>query len=243
MNPNKPVVMILRQEDYDRCQYDPDGSSILQDQSIEIIPYPLQHSTQLTEWLEERSLLRPNAILIQNPFNWEDYDEVSNAREQFAVEKYHLFTECCQLLGAKRVNIKEDSIRVTGLTENFKAGGKHKGIGAELTADQSQLDRLKTSLKMDVKFKGSEPQLNEASAFIRKYHLANDDHLASLVRRRSSSNQLEEQKIELSLMSEANRNIGIAAKIKVPIYLEINTEYKRKLEEKIECSVTVCVTF
>ena len=106
--------------------------------------------------LEAMDLLRNENVLIQNPYRPDRYFPIKTAQIDTALEKYHLFVEFCDLLGATSVSVEEwEASTKKGKTVGSFKGGKAK-VGGSGSVERNSVKKLEQELMLTARFNGSE---------------------------------------------------------------------------------------
>ena len=103
----RKVVMILKPEDIEALRFDEDGPALLLNQDVHILSSQFSNPDPDVQRLIDQGLVKPGAVLVQNPFDKNLYQDKPEAVEQFALAKHLYFSTFCGLLGAREVEIKQ----------------------------------------------------------------------------------------------------------------------------------------
>ncbi|MCL2823574.1 MAG: hypothetical protein FWD57_06245 [Polyangiaceae bacterium] len=245
------AILVLQNHDIERCGYEKQGSKLLIDEEAYILPFPIkpqnEESFALTNIIDY-GLARPGAMLIQNPFDEDSYEEAATAPTQFALAKHMHFSTLCALLGAREVRVEQIDIRTrTGKTSVNVIGsipieGIPVGIGGEVA--KRQLEQLRSQMNMRDEFSGGPPDIMAAEMHLRRTRLLADANMRSLLdMRRHSANRLMSRSLTISLSSESKKNLRVAARLEIPQFLGIGVAVEREVVEQHELTVTVAVKF
>lgn len=243
----RKAILVLGQHDFERCEYDPKGAEALTDDEIFVLPYPVQvddTTPQALRSILSHNIARPGDLLVQSPFDLDEYAPAALAPERFALDKHMNVSLLCQLLGAKSFRVEQIDLQ----TSNGKASVELKGAKGPINVsggvEIEQLDTFKNQMSVDVAFGGSAPNIEAAESLLQRTGLWSDPKLRALVQmRRERENVLLSHKIVISLSSEVQSNLRIAARAKIPSFVNISADCKKSLVNRNEYTVTTEITF
>ena len=243
----RKAVMVLSQHDVERCEYDPRGAEALTDAEIAVLPFPIATGSDVTLALRnilDRNIARPGELLVQSPFDPDEYAPAVSASEQFALEKHMAVSMLCQLLGAKSFWVEQIDLRTSSGSASLEVKGSKGPATASTSIESEQLEAFRRRMSLDVRLKGGPPDLDGAERLLRGKRLWSDPALRALTEmRRDRSNSLVSHKLVVSLSSEAESNIRLAARVKVPSFLTLSADATKALKTRNEYTVTTEVTF
>jgi len=244
----------MRQRDFDRINYENLAPEVIGDDEISIVIYDKNEIFSnnnlhpVIDQLVAYDLFRPGKVLVQNPFQPDNYREQSAALEDFSLRKHELFTELCQYLGAKKIEIQQ--ISIDDAEDQMKVGAEVdsqvKGVGVTGGSELGLKLRNSLSERLDfnTQFAGSEPQIEEANKFLVEYGLRADESFTNLVRlRQNTANPLKERYIRLNVSEEARRNIDVASRIDIGKIFNGHATVERQQESRKGIDLTVRVVF
>lgn len=195
--------------------------------------------------LERRGLLVPGTMLVQNPYRTDAYEPFDEgAADQFAVEKFAIFAQLCQYLGAKSVTASAVENVETGEKVALTGGGGAGPVAAEVEGERTTLQKFAAQLDLGDRYSGGAVNVAAAHELLREHGLDGDVLLWSLVKSRSyEANTHKERKLLVDLSSESSRTFEAAAKLKVPAYLQVDLGVKRTQTQQAKYRVTYEVKF
>ena len=247
--PNEPyrrkAVFVLNQTDIDALRLEEGGAELLLNQETYILPYPPQQSSTVVQNLIDRGLARPGAVLIQSPFNKDNYEESMQAVERFALDKHMLFSELCMHLGAREVTVEQIDLKNTmgKTTVSVESSLFMRGSG-NVKIENEELDSLQSKLTLHDTFPGGSPDAPQARDLLKRTGLLDDVNMRSLLdMRQNSSNPLTTRLLRLNMTSEAQRNLNVLVNLNVPPFLSLEADYDRHVREQTEFTLAIKVDF
>ena len=244
---NRKVVIILHRHDIEKCTYEKGAAHILLDEEAYVLPYPLQtlgEDSVALRNIVDSNLARPGSMLIQSPYDPDIYEEASLSAERFALQKQMHFSNLCMYLGAKEVIVKQIDLETRTGKAALNAKGERLGVNAEVSAESEDLQKLSKEMHLHDKFKGSEPDVDLAEQLLRRTGLWSDPKMRTLLEmRRHGGNPIRSRELVISLSSEAKSNLNVVARLKIPTFVKVSTEYDKVVREHKDYSLTVVVKF
>jgi len=240
------VILVLNEHDIEKCVLEPKAGRILIDDEAHILQYPLSDEEDIPALrnIIDANLVRPGAMLIQSPYDADVYEDAENATMQFSLAKQMYFSTICMHLGAKEVIVEQVDRRTNSGKVSLKVEGERLGIGGQATVEDTELEIFRSLMSTKDEFKGGNPDIAAAECLLRRTRLIYNPNMRSLVEmRRCNSNQIVARKITLNLSSEAKTNLKIAGRIGVPEFINLSADYRKKIEETCEYTLTVEVRF
>jgi len=212
-------VLIVTDQRYLQIAQSPEGVGLLDDPDALVIPYSgrAQVNEALVSAVRDRlrkaGQLVPGSLLIKNPYDAESFEFAENAIEAFASAKYNAMANVARLLGAKEVHFMEAKIETRSQEWQFglKVRGKLAKGGGH--ASNEVKDQLKAQLTGQLFFPGSDPDIEEAVAYISRRNLTNDQQVKDLVELRSGSNRITRQLVKISGTRDSESNFRSAANL------------------------------
>jgi hypothetical protein len=187
------------------------GKDVLLGDGIWVVVLGDDLDSELYRKLSARGLLRSGAVLIQSPWSSDAYEDVANAAETFAVEKFMQFSLYCMLLGASRVEIRrvERTSSEGRIAIEVSSGGVLQQ-GAAGFSDQ-RLQQFCRHISLVDEFSGEGCDLPAAEALLGSGGLSDDGAVRSLVSfRRAGRNRLLRRELRLSAAASAQRTLHAA---------------------------------
>ncbi len=244
---SRRVVLVLQQHDVERCLYERDAARDLLDPEINILQFPLDAEECLPPYLKniiDADLFRPGSILIQSPFDYNIYEEMSFAPQHFALAKHFCFSQFCMYLGAREVSVEQIDLRSRSGISTMKVNGEYSGIQAQANAIDEELEKFSAQMTLYDEFQGGRPQFDIAEKILRQTRLIADPNMRTLLEmRRSVTNQITTRKLILNLSSEVKKNLNVAGRLNLPAFLNLSAQYNRIVNEQYDYSLTVRVKF
>ena len=247
--PNEPhrrkTVLVLNQQDIDALHFEEGGADLLLNEEVYILPSSLQESNPAVQDLIDSGLVRPGAILIQNPFDMNMYENLVQAVERFALEKYMHFSKLCMYLGAREVTVDQIEYKNTKGTEIYRFEGSvlMKGSG-DGEVKNEEVVSLSNRLTLKNTFTGGKPDVGAARELLKQTGLSGDVNMRSLIDlRRNPNNLLTSQEIKMNVTREVKRNFNVLANLNIPAYLSAKADHDRHVSEQTEFTLTIKVDF
>lgn len=237
------VIVVVDEHNRERLDYEPGGGEALDDPHSHVLVLGEEIKSPVGKRLKQLGLLKVDTVLLQSPFQPDDYVPIETARVDFALAKHHLFVELCGLMGAKKVKVIELRVTTDKRTKRFQAKGNRFGITPDIAAKYNGLNRLDQRLSIEATFKGGEPDQEKIGNFLLVNRLAGDHRLAALARAAShEGNPLKKEVVTQSLTEETQSNLEIAAKLKVPTF-DFSSKITNATEHTVEYDLTTEITF
>lgn len=241
---NQHLIILLDKHEVQRLDYD-DDSGLRTNQNILVATLPLCEDNPIFRNIVSRQLAKNGTILVQSPYDLEQYEDLSEASCRFAVAKYMYFSLLCNLLGAKEVVVEHIQATSSHSKSTYQVQANTIAVGGGVTAHHEQIESLGSQLRLQDTFNGSQPQVEAAEALLEDYNLKNDATMWSLLEhRRRTSNPMVNRRLTLNLSTESKRVFGIAGNLKLPTVIqEIELHYERVLRNVADFTLTTLVSF
>ena len=241
----RKTVLVLNQKDIDALRFEKGGADLLLNEEVYILPSSLQESNPTVQDLADSGLVRPGAVLIQNPFDKNIYENSAQAVERFALEKYMHFSKLCMYLGAREVTVEQIEHKNTKNEEIYRIEGgvpmRGSGDGKIKNEEVASLGR---QLTLKNTFTGGIPDVQSARKLLKQTGLSGDANMRTLIDlRRNPDNLLTKQEIRMNVTSEVKRNLDVLANLNVPACISLEAGYNRHVHEQTEFTLTVKVDF
>lgn len=241
----KELIFILGEQEISRLEYDGSGRNLLSNEDVLIISIDSSRPSKILSKIKYRGLFRRGIVLIKSPYDDENYEEITNAAYEFAVEKYMYFSQFCNLLGAKEVTVQrldkitKKEMKSLEFIANLPAGQQ------EILAKDKELSKIHSQIHIRDVFEGGVANVDGAEALLHKKKLLGDSTMNSLLEiRRQVANPISSRQLTLNLSKETKRIIEIAGKIRPPQFLsEVTTNFETVEKNLAEYSLTLQVTF
>ena len=241
---SRRIVAVLEQHDVERCSRTGD-TQILNDPQTHVLVYPVGDSSDsraLTNILDA-GLNLPGTILVQSPFDLDEYADAAEAAERFALAKHMLFSNFCQLLGATQVAVRQMDVVTNDTVQTMKADGGRLMTTGKLRIRRAANDSLSSQLSLVDEYGGGYPDLKAAEQLLRTHRLAGDSNMKSLMQARASTaNPITKRTLTLNLSTEANKNLKVVTQLKLPS-ATFDAGYQSTLKQMKEYALTLEVLF
>lgn len=241
---SRRVVAVLEQHDVERCSRTGD-TQLLNNPQTHVLMYPISgrsDSRALTNILDA-GLHLPGTILVQSPFDLDEYADAAEAAERFALAKHMLFSNFCQLLGATRVTVTQMDVVTNDTVQTMKADGGRLMTKGKLGIKKAANDSLSSQLSLVDEYGGGAPDLEAAERLLRTHRLAGDSNMKSLLQARASTtNPIAKRTLTLNLSTEANKSLKVVTQLNLPS-ATFDAEYQSALKQTKEYALTLEVLF
>ncbi len=241
----RKIVMVLKPEDIEALRFDEDGPDLLLNEEVHILSsHPSQPGSAVQDLIDQ-GLVNPGAILVQNPFDKNLYQDKPEAVEQFALDKHLHFSTLCGLLGAREVEIKHIRQKKGERETSVSVEGGIPVMGVEGSGESKELESFRSQLTLKDEFEGSEPDMEAATELLQRTGLSGDANMRGLLDIFQGQNiRIKSRTLKLNLTTEVHRNLKVLANLKVPSYLaSLEADYDRKVHEQTEYILTITVNF
>lgn len=240
----RQAILVLEQDQIDLLYEAPDGKNILLNSECCILTLPLNENNKIAQELIDHNLDKKGAVLIQNPFYRDRYEELPNIDQKFAMEKYFIFSTFCGYLGAKEVKVEEFEIYNNTATQKVHIDSTESVTRLDNGLKKEINDKVFKKLNVNLTFSGGEPDLEAAFNLLKKTGLiAKSPEMYSLLEmRKSRANQLKSSQVMLNLSEETNRIFQLISSLNFLKYFS-EVSYEKTLKEKKEYALKVSVAF
>lgn len=244
------VMLVLDENTINECKYDlePESRGFLYDPQSYVIQYPLaadEPDSQALQNIIDADLLRPGSVLLQSPYDRNVYVDLSQASDQFAIEKLRHFSRLCQYLGARDVTVEQVAVSKDSSSEVYTLNGKAPVAKLDVKVENKENSSLARKFSINTSFRGGKPNIETAEKYLRAKQLWGDVVMRSLVEQCADEhNPILEQKVTISLSSESKRTLGVVAKLNLPAKgLGLAANYLASAESSEEYHLTLTVKF
>ncbi len=241
-----PFVLVVDQTSKERLEYDDDPTGLLDRSDLAIVSANLPADAPTWQLdLRRRGQLVLNNTLVQDPMRPGVFFSADEADWQIASAKATVFSQLCQLLGARKVTVDlVQEFSSEGTSDFVLKGGKPKLVSGTASYHSESVDKVVSNMSLGDEFAGGTPDLAEATRLLHVTGLDGDNTMSRLVTHRSTGrNQLSSSKFHVNLSSEAIRTLQAAASISIPLYLNLKVDLKRVFAEASKFSATYAVEF
>jgi hypothetical protein len=200
------------------------------------------YSNSLIKNFQAIGSIEPGMVLVQNPFDSEEYLPIEKASTTFAITKYAHFTTLCGILGAREVLVESFEVNSDKKTPlliklSFEAASP---VG-EVNIGKSVLNEIKKSIKERSIFDAKQANFGDAEAYLKKYQLLNDNMMRMLIEQRKAG--LKEREIVLKLSEQFEDNLNILLNVNIPELSNAQASIERFRKEYHEISLKIVVIF
>lgn len=239
----RKAILVISPHELDRLEYTPNGSELLLNEQIHLLVPSYVTTSNLEEKLDSNGFLEPGTLLIQSPYDTSDYVILDKAPSTFALTKYLHFTTLCGLLGAREVTVEQIEVKTVAGKQVFKGSIDSPYTNGSIEVSDRTFEEIRNNIKLQSKFDGSEPNLEEAEAHLRQYQLLNDISMKSLIDQRKGKNPIKSRELTLSLSEDSKRNLQVATDIKIPVYASLQAQIEKVRKEAYEFTLMMRVEF
>lgn len=245
-------VLVADDRLYRKISQDPNSISLLEDLEAMVIPFSDKAEVNEFQVASIRGVLLAagqlisGALLIKNPYEKTSYEFAEFAIETFASAKYHALANVARLLGAREVHFVEAKVEHNAdqLGGTAKAHAAAGGGEAEISYEVTK--KLEERLEGEMKFPGSEPEHDDALAYLGRRNLSNDQQLRDLIEMRTGTNAISQYKMTLSGTRESAANLKSGLKIANagPVKaLDIGLSFSKTAESVSSIEITTEILF
>lgn len=246
-------VFVTDDATYRKLIDDPKGVILVEDTEALIVPYSAKPEAnealvrEIRDTLIATGRLESGSLVIKNPFEPKQYEPASSAIETFSMAKYYHFANLAKLLGAKELSFHEAANEQQRTTRKMGANVKVANLtDTKASVDQEASAALKSKLQQNMVFAGSEPEIDQAKAYLEKHFLNFDQQMTSLVDLRSGANPIHSYHVTVNLSkeSESTLNVGLALTAKLSgIGVNLGGSFKKIGTESSSIEVVTEISF
>lgn len=239
------VLIVVNKVDLMQSMINGDTEGLYNNQT-HLVQFPIeeQGENRILERLDRKRLIGPGVILVQSPYDVDDYAEATDALEVFALQKHYHFSTLCMHLGAKTVMVEQvDKYYKKKKTSKRVEGGNIVASG-DIAQCEEEENGFLGRINLFDEFDGTAPDVDLAEKFLINKGLIGDQCMLSLLEmRRNTNNPIKERKLVLNLSSEATKSVEFAARLRLPKTIKMSADYEQELCEKRSYELTVRVKF
>jgi hypothetical protein len=225
------IAVVLSEAKIRQCETSETGTALLTRPDVRLVPHQGvdPNDDALTQLLIESDLLQAGLVLLRSPYDHSSYADVEVACTQFALEKCMILSRFCQLLGAVRISVTDETAHVGRKQRRLttKGGMEKGGIGVtgSLGCADDLLETIKQALTLEDVFVGNGADVAGATDFLREVHLLGDPAMrALLIARRPTENPIKTRHLRLDLSRESQHLFEIVAELSLPEFLGIRAD-------------------
>ena len=239
------VIYVVDTIDMERMQYDTSFDPRLTYVAV-VDATTAEPRDRIKNELDYRGLLIPGSTLVQNPYRPDEYATISDAAGKYALDKFVIFSNLCQLLGARSVRMQSLEETKSGQTKtlNVAADNKVAGSGGSATAMSSAAEKILSQKDLMDTFHGAEPDIEAALDLLRRLRLDDDPILRSLVDSRAAAgNPHKVRQISVDLSQETNGVLSLAAQVTTPTFFKLRVDASTVKSESARIKVDYVIEF
>jgi len=198
---------------------DTSSVELLEDADAMVIPQTAKPRFQeervalLRELLSDSDQLAAGVLLIRNPYETASYEHAAQAIEVFTSAKFHALANLSRLLGATAVEFREAKVELKNSKWRAGLGVDVPAFGADAKASKEMSKKIEKHITAEMTFPGSAPAIDEATKYIARRNLSNDQQMNDLVDLRTGENPIGSYKVTLNGTRESAANFKSALKI------------------------------
>lgn len=239
----RQVILVLPDLQYERLDWDPKLRKQLLRPNVLPLPEGLSPSLHpLLRTLAIRGLWQRDAVLAQNPYHRNQYEDGREPHEVFAQSRLRVMAEVVGALGATSFTYAENEQSGESSSTEAQAKVKKTGVNVEGEASFETKKALRRGLQISYAWPGHEPDIAVAESLLAEAHLDHDETLRHLVALRRGRNPHTSITEKFDLLREASSTIQLAATVRVALDGG-DVKTKRKHESRIEESASYHITY
>ena len=237
------VIYVVDTIDLERMRYDEDLDP--RDTYVAVVDATaMEPGDPLKGELDRRGLLIPGSTLVQNPYRPDEYSTVSDAPGKYALDKFVIFSNLCQLLGARSVRMQSLEETRSGRTQTLDVSAKGLVARGGGTAISSAAEKILSQKDLLDTFHGAEPDIEAARNLLRRLRLDDDPILRSLVDSRAAAgNPHKERRVSVDLSQETNNVLSLATQVKTPTFFKLRVDASTIKSESVRLKVDYVIEF
>jgi len=241
------TIFVLASQDLESLHLEDEGRELFDNEEIYLAGYPLGaqgDSCQALRELEKSGLARPGVILVQNPYDCEQYEDARLAPRTFSLAKHHYTSQLCMFLGAKETEITQIQKRIRNSAGKMVVAGEYRVASGEGSVEDEDCEKLIDQITLKDTFPGAAPDLPAAERLLEEKGLRSDITMSGLLdMRRDGNNKLESRTLSMNLSTEAQKNLSILAEVGMPKIGKLSAKYSRVVKEEAVYTVKFTVRF
>jgi hypothetical protein len=225
----REVILVLSQVDADRLDME-DSRAIALRSDVSVLDANAARNSgdEFTTRLARRGLVRPGITLLQSPYDENQYVELQEAADLFALDKFTAMSVLVQHLGARSLRVSAVEDEKSSERWEANASATKSKIKTQAKSAHNAAEALGRRLQLCDEYPGSTPDVASAREHLRQWRLDHDRELVSLIDARSvAANPLKRRTLSLDLSSESERQLDLVAGLSLPGFLSMKADYKR----------------
>lgn len=242
-------LVLIDESQFNELKRDKKNGSFLLEKDKHYLIVPSIQEAQnhpITKELANQNNLKPNTLLLLNENEgakrYLPYDMLIEKSLEFQMLQ---FTELCQHLGAKRVELVYEANSNDKSDVSLEAGGKIKGVKISTDAShQSELSNNAKTRKLSI-FDGKHINLAKAEELMNTGIFDGNHQVITFYNTaRNQNNKMLVETIEFSASQKLTKQLKVFANTNVPFLKTIaNAEFKREVEQVQSWKVAYKVEF
>ncbi|MGY1653321.1 hypothetical protein [Geodermatophilus sp. SYSU D01119] len=238
------VVVPLSADDYRSALRDPDLLDTMDHPEAVVLSLAeMDANDPVLARLRRSNKVRAGALLIQSPFDPDQYEPADSAVAEFAVTKFVRLSELCALLGAKSVSVEQVRTVTNSSGMHAKVQAKAAVHSGHVDVDSDLTRKINERLTLKDTFAGGSADVAAARALLARVGLEDDSTLVSLVDMRSGSNPLKRRQITLNLTQEAQQNLKLAGEYSGLRLVKVSANFSKQAKEQVQVMLTATIEF
>lgn len=237
-------VVVMSKPQYQEFKYKEDGERTLAHGNISILISTELPDNDIVSNLKARDLVKEGTMLVLSPYDTDYYEDIQESIFEFSKRKIILYSQYCQLLGAKDVSVEVGEEKDQQQQSQHKVKGKYSKVESDLEISQEELERLKKFAEISGTYHGGPPDFQKAMCFLRDKNLYSDQVLRSLINELQNNNKLKTKSFLVNTCLETNNQLRILGKLAVkPISLGLSYDYTKTVNRTYEITVKLKAIF
>ncbi len=249
-NINEPwkrrTILLFERAKFLSLAYDEVGKSLLTTTGLTILPIDQADIFNKQLHLLGDTFPAPESMFIMSPHDAETYIELTDARNEVAIDKFNSIMHFCQLLGAKRVDIENINVVDKSNNKRFDLIGSYSDFNNQTNISSIDFQKLKRKLTFKASFQGGDYDYLLAKSYLTEKSLTSDSFLSTLLEMRNpekvGGNKLERISREFSLTESLKNSFDFISTINFPQGF-IQAKYTKTIQEQMEIFLKIVLEF
>ncbi len=190
-------------------------------------------------------LFNAGNLLVQSPYNFQDYVEASKAYYSLARKKWDIFTYFWGFLGAKQASVKLEELKILSTNTKGSAQGGYSGIDAEFTVARDAKEKVKNEMNLTKNYRNQGHIMpDKAKEYIKQRQwLFSDYDFEGAIELCQAGIPLEKQEFSMTMTKESQTNLNLALSLQIPTSVTLNINFEQVKREIFNFSLTTTVEF
>lgn len=241
------VIVVIDDNDYSKLLHH-DEDELLRNTQVSVIRHSDFLSGEIShpiiEKLDQRGLIAPGKVLIQDPFSPDIYHEQATALTSISLQKHFHLSVVCKILGAKSLKVTQVDVASEQIHRRADALVNSPMVDVDLSYQEKLKQKLSKEMKLCEIWSGGEPDIESASRYLDKHGLDSDIPIKSLVdMMHHQGNKLLTREFSFYASSEANKNLEICAKIGINKINSIKGSFVEESTKLQDIQLRVAIEF